>query len=202
MTPEQYRTTVRNISATAAAQVDRLYRQFRAGHLTEAQFIDAATALLTAARQQAATIADVGLAVTLTQLTGQTVNPAGVEATEPTWLPAAFAKVLATPGDLAYQLAVIAANEPLTAEKIARSQAMTAHGSRWTRVAHAGACQACEHLTGKTLSPATTMWTHVGCTCVQQPVPSDADVRAAQVENQQRVQSFMEQLTASVAAAK
>lgn len=175
MTPEQYRDAVRRISAAAATQVNHLYAQYRAGQVSRDDFIATAVIWVGAARDQAAAVADVALAVTLTSILGREVAPVGVQAAEPTWLPDAFTKTLDMAGDAAYQVDVIAKNEPLIAASVARSDAMKSHKVGWTRIAHAGACSACQHLAnGKVLSWRTTMFHHVGCTCVQQPITEES----------------------------
>ncbi len=173
---ETYRLLTRRNADLTAEQVAALWALYRAGEITEAEFIDATAATVDVGRARAVGYADVALAALLLQIRGDAV-PLGLE------LPPAYERLTKalptllqrgadpTRPDPAWLLGRLARSEPLEAGQQAMSEGLRQQRvPRWRRVTGADPCPGCRRMSVDTVPASISMWTHKGCSCVQQPL--------------------------------
>ncbi|MGA4691906.1 hypothetical protein ACPCXD_16740 [Rhodococcus sp. AB351] len=167
-----YTDTLAALAASTEESVVALYERFLAGELTEAEFVELATAALAVAEARGASLADVALATTLSVQRGTAVATVGLAATVTRSLARqVITEALLDPGDVAEALRVNVRAETLAAAQDAYGEGMRQQGvESWTRVLNSGACPLCHDLAGDVLPATAEMYHHKGCGCTQRPV--------------------------------
>lgn len=167
-----YTDTLAALAASTEESVVALYERFLAGELTEAEFVELATAALAVAEARGASLADVALATTLSVQRGTAVATVGLAATVTRSLARqVITEALLDPGDVTEALRVNVRAETLAAAQDAYGEGMRQQGvDSWTRVLNSGACALCHDLAGDVLPAKAEMYHHKGCGCTQRPV--------------------------------
>jgi hypothetical protein len=168
-----YQEATQSLSTATGVRMTDLWSHLTAGDLAQDDFLELAGLLVLSANTHATTLADVGLASRLSQLTGSAVDPLGLVLSdaEADRIGKAIATSLDTvnPGST---LNLVGRSEPLRSGQLAYNQGLREHGvSGWRRVTRASACQSCRDLAQATWLPnRITMWHHAGCSCHPEPV--------------------------------
>lgn len=170
-----YTDTLAMLAASTEESVVALYERFLAGELTEAEFVELATAALAAGEARGAALADVALATTLSVQRGTAVPTVGLAAIPVREMARkAITEALLAPGDATEALRVNVRAETLAAAQDAYGEGMRQQGvESWTRVLNSGACPLCHDLAGDVLPASAEMYHHKGCGCTQRPVDNE-----------------------------
>lgn len=163
-----YRAVVRAVARKSASALTLLWDRMRAGKLTDADLAEIGATTLAAANTQASMLADVYLAHVLGKPTIGLVADTSADRLSKAITTAASPEGT-NPADALDRLG---RSEPLRQAQVSLHDGMTERQvAGWTRETGGSPCQICAKLAnGQILSPATVMWHHPGCSCVQRVV--------------------------------
>lgn len=178
-----------NLTAQSEAAVLALWKRLAADQLTEEQFVTLAAAEVARSNARAVSLADLAVAMSVTVQTGRATAPVGLPIIDhQARLRAALRTVLRDDiasvesarekaESIAARLGRLARAEPARVAQSAMHQAMGRHPSvgGWVRGLSAKPCGLCRQWAdGVVRSNNISMNRHAGCSCVPQPVLSNA----------------------------
>lgn len=170
-----YRDQLQRLGDTTANRVVAVFSDYAEGRFTHDHAVALIAAIIAKANHKAVALADLSLAATLMLSLGRPVAPLGLlpPADDPERLTTAAATLLAVTGLTVARVARLGRSEPLAAAANAYSQAIDQNQlvTGWIRQASPAACKVCADLAdNKVRASSVSMWHHLGCTCVQQPI--------------------------------
>ncbi|MGG5172678.1 hypothetical protein ACQR35_10935 [Pseudarthrobacter sp. J1738] len=172
-----YVEALTGLGAATEAKAVTIFELFQAGQLTKAQTVATMASLISKANLQAASLADLSLAATLTLQTGAAVPATGITIRSGSVLVArGIREILDTPpkeADMLMRIQRIARTAPIDSGARAYSKAIKSQPrvQGWTRGLSPKACQLCRWWwrDGQVFSASKSMAHHPGCTCIQIP---------------------------------
>lgn len=178
-----YRDTLTELSGEAEQQAVALYLAWETGQIDDATFVAVLAAIVAAANNRAAALADLSLAATITAALQAPVPTLGL--TPPaddhdrlTTAASTLLGTLTTTPDPQARVARLGRSEPLTTAARAYSEGMarSRHVTGWTRGLSPSACQLCRWWArdGRVWPDDHPLKTHKGCTCYANPVVAAA----------------------------
>lgn len=186
-----YRDLVDKLGQATADRVVAIWASYLEGLLDHDEAVDLIAVTITAANERATTLADLGLAATLTVATRTPVVPQGLRrpAGDLSRLAKAATTLLGIKDVTEERIARLGRSEALNAAQDARSagigQSRLVRG--WTRSLSANACQLCRWWwrDGRVWPADVAIQRHKGCSCTQTPVLAE-DVKPAPYAGQPR----------------
>ena len=174
-----YRDTLVRLAGRAEKQALALLAAYRAGRLDRETFAAVLAALVAAANNQAAALADLSLSAAVSVALQRPVAPLGIltpagDAARLLKASQTLTDALDGTPDPDARVARLARAEPLETAAKAYSEGMSRseHVTGWTRSLNGEACQLCTWWwrEGRVWAADHPMPTHKGCTCTPEPV--------------------------------
>lgn len=167
-----YRDTLLALAGSSETAVATMWARLEAGEIGVAEFVELTAVSVSIANASAVTLADLGLATTLTTMLRRPIPVLGLPQTDDLdRLRTAASTIvdLGTPG----RAARLGRAEPLETAARAYSEgiARSPHVTGWRRQTSGNACPLCTRWAREGVLPDTAqMATHKGCSCIPVPV--------------------------------
>lgn len=168
--------TVRLADRTTALVV-ALWSRVESGDLSEDEFVALAAAAVARANAQGVSLADLGLAGSITRAQKAPTRPLGLQPdamqVDQDRIALALRTIIAgAVAERLFRLKRLARAEPLVTVSKSVQKGLLVHRMGWIRVTDPDPCPLCTSLADGVVRPAEVpMARHRGCACIQQPVP-------------------------------
>lgn len=167
-----YRDTLLALAERTEILTGALWAAYRAGEITEAEYVEATAVGVASANARATYLADLGLSAAITVDLRRPIPPLGLEPTNDVDRLRTAARTIVELGTDG-RAARLGRSEPLDTAARAYSEGIerSPHVTGWTRQASGDACPMCTGWAREGVMPDTVaMRTHKGCSCTQRPI--------------------------------